>query len=78
MEAAFYKQLEILNGAVKHSGDNKTGDKVGDDESIQVDVDRLPNDVHLIMFVVSAYSGGTFKNVETARVELRDCLGGQK
>jgi stress response protein SCP2 len=36
-----------------------------------VDVDKLAGSVKCIMFVASAYSGGTFKNVETARAELR-------
>ena len=55
-----------------HSGDIKSGAAGNqDDETILVDVDKLAGSVKCIMFVASAYSGGTFKNVETARAELR-------
>jgi len=71
IDAAFYKQLEIEEGAIIHSGDNRNGEGDGDDETIFVNLDQLSQKVKIIMFVVSAYSGGTFKNVETANVELR-------
>lgn len=71
VDAAFYNQLAACDGAVTHSGDNRTGDGDGDDESINVDLDALPASIKSIVFVVTAYSGGTFKAVETARGELR-------
>ena len=72
IDAAFYKQLSIENGAVTHSGDKHNGSGTGDDETIFVDMSKLVNEVKLIMFVVSAYSGGTFKNVQRAHASLRD------
>ena len=63
---AFYNNLTASNGAVIHSGDNKTGEGDGDDESIKINVDALPVDIKVIMFVVTAYSGGTFEHLETA------------
>ena len=71
-DAAFYKQLNIQNGAVLHSGDAKTGDSAGDDEFIQLNVDQLPPNISIITFVVTAYQEGTFRQVETARAELRN------
>ncbi|WP_312116313.1 TerD family protein [Brevibacillus reuszeri] len=42
-------------GSVIHSGDNLTGDGEGDDEQLNVDLSRVPNDVHKLVFVVNIY-----------------------
>jgi len=42
-------------GSVSHSGDNLTGDGEGDDEQLNVDLSRVPNDVHKLVFVVNIY-----------------------
>ncbi|ATF12097.1 TerD family protein [Brevibacillus sp. HB1.2] len=42
-------------GSVSHSGDNLTGDGEGDDEQVNVDLSRVPNDVHKLVFVVNIY-----------------------
>ncbi|MFD2370606.1 TerD family protein [Brevibacillus sp. GCM10020057] len=42
-------------GSVQHTGDNLTGDGDGDDEQIRVDLSRVPNDVHRLVFVVNIY-----------------------
>jgi stress response protein SCP2 len=49
-----------MNGAVMHSGDNKTGEGQGDDEFIRIDPTKLNPSTSIIMFVVSAYSEGNF------------------
>jgi tellurium resistance protein TerZ len=72
VDACFYSQLDICGGAVKHSGDNKTGEGDGDDEVITLDLDALDGAIKVIMFVVTAHSGGSFKSVESAKWELRD------
>jgi stress response protein SCP2 len=71
-DVAFYNNLTAANGAVVHSGDNKTGEGEGDDESIKINVDALPVDIKVIMFVVTAYSGGTFEHLESAKAHVRD------
>ncbi len=60
--------MSAAGGAVRHSGDNRTGEGDGDDEFIGIDLDALPADIKIIAFVVAAYNeGGSFRNVETAR-----------
>ena len=56
-----------------HSGDDKTGGAGGgnDDEAIVMKLAEIPMRVHVIMLVVTAYSGGTFEHVETARADVR-------
>lgn len=63
-------QLVALNGSVKHSGDEQDGSKEGYDEIIQIDLPRIPPNIHILAFVVNAYQGGTLADVETARATI--------
>lgn len=49
------------NKCVKHSGDNLTGAGDGDDETIFVDLDKVPEDVNKIVFVVNIYAAASRK-----------------
>src|SRR5881409_3997811 len=51
----FFNNLTSPDGSVAHSGDNLTGEGEGDDESIKVDLSRVPADVDKIVFTVSIY-----------------------
>lgn len=42
LDSCYFGKLSILNGAIKHSGDNLTGEGAGDDEVIVVDLGRIP------------------------------------
>ena len=48
----FYNQPKSVEGAVQHSGDNRTGAGDGDDESIIVDLSLVPADVEKIAVCV--------------------------
>lgn len=49
----FYNQPQSPDGAVFHSGDNKTGIGDGDDEILSIDLQRLNPAVQKIIFVVT-------------------------
>jgi len=49
----FYNQLQSKDGAVKHQGDNLTGEGEGDDEQIIVDLEKVSEDTQKIVFVVT-------------------------
>ena len=51
----FYGNLEHSSGAVKHMGDNLTGEGEGDDEQIEVDLTLVPNNIEKIAFTVTIY-----------------------
>lgn len=51
----FYNQTSTLEGAVKHLGDSRTGDGIGDDECIFFDLTGLPFDIVQVDFVLSIY-----------------------
>lgn len=50
--------LNPLNGAIVHSGDETKGAKEGDDEVIDVDFARIPTSYDAIFFTVSVFKKG--------------------
>ncbi len=51
----FYNNLKSSDGSVEHTGDNKSGAGEGDDESIKVDLSKIPADVAKIVFAVTIH-----------------------
>ena len=58
-EFIFYRNLEHSSGAVKHMGDNLTGEGDGDDEQIEVDLSKVPANIEKIAFTVTIYDAET-------------------
>ena len=56
-DVVYFGNLEHNSGAVKHMGDNLTGDGEGDDEQIFVNLNRLPGNYDKLIFVVNIYKG---------------------
>ena len=52
----FYNNESGCDGAVRHSGDSRTGAGDGDDESLFIDLNGLPFDVLRVMITVSIYN----------------------
>lgn len=51
----FFNNESILDGAIQHMGDSRTGAGEGDDEMIMVDLNAIPFDVMKISFILSVY-----------------------
>ncbi|MBR7839955.1 TerD family protein, partial [Actinospica durhamensis] len=51
----FYNQLKSPDGSVEHTGDNLTGEGDGDDESLLVDLSKVPVRCDKIVFPVSIH-----------------------
>lgn len=51
----FYNQMNSACGSVSHTGDNRTGEGDGDDESVKVDLSKVPQDVHTIAVTVTIH-----------------------
>ncbi len=51
----FYNQLKSQCGSVEHTGDNLTGEGAGDDESVKVDLSKVPADVDKIAVTVTIH-----------------------
>lgn len=55
VDTVYYGSLKSKDGAVKHSGDNLTGDGDGDDEQIMVNLGNVSESVQKLIFVVNIY-----------------------
>ncbi|MER5798076.1 TerD family protein [Streptomyces mirabilis] len=78
IDSCYFGKLSIINGAIKHSGDNLTGEGGGDDEVIVVDLGRLPQDVTGLVFTVNSFSGQKFTEVAKAYCRLLDAATGEE
>ncbi len=74
VEVVYFQQLTSSDGSVRHSGDNLTGGagEGADDESIVVDLQRVPAQVEQIVFTVNSFTGQTFQEVQDAFCRLVD------
>ena len=54
-DLVFYGNLVHASKAVKHLGDNLTGEGEGDDEQIQIDLRKIPENISRIIFTVTIY-----------------------
>jgi tellurium resistance protein TerD len=57
----FFNNLKTPDGAVEHTGDNRTGEGEGDDEVIKVNLATLGADVDKVAFIASIYDADTRK-----------------
>ncbi len=53
----FYNQLKSPCGAIEHTGDNRTGDGDGDDESIKIKLDQVAPTIRRIVVCVTIHDG---------------------
>lgn len=54
-DIVYFGNLKHSSGAVKHMGDNLTGDGDGDDEQVFVDLNAVPAKYDKLVFVVNIY-----------------------
>lgn len=78
LDSCYFGKLTILNGAIKHSGDNLTGEGAGDDEVIMVDLGRIPAEATDLVFTVNSFTGQKFNEVAKAYCRLIDDASGEE
>lgn len=75
-EFVFYGNPEHPSGAVKHMGDNRTGDGEGDDEEMEIALADVPANVERIAFTVTIYEAEArrqnFGQVSNAYIRIVD------
>ena len=57
----FYNQLKSACGSVEHTGDNLTGEGDGDDESLIVQLNKIPADIERIAVTVTIHEADARK-----------------
>lgn len=81
-DIVYFGNLEHKSGAVKHMGDNLTGEGEGDDEEIYLNLDKLPADYDKLVFVVNIYKAvdrrQTFDMVKNAFIRIVDDETGEE
>jgi tellurium resistance protein TerD len=72
----FYNNKVSPDGSVSHSGDNRSGDAAGDDESVMVDLGKITPQAQEISFVVTIHEAETrrqsFGQIQNAYIRLYD------
>lgn len=51
----FYNNKKVADGAIEHAGDNLTGAGDGDDETVKVELSKVPADVDKVVFAVTIH-----------------------
>jgi tellurium resistance protein TerD len=78
----FYNNLKTADGAVVHSGDNRTGEGSGDDETVSVDLAKVPAEVDRIAVCVTIHDAESrrqnFGQVQKAFVRCVNSANGQE
>lgn len=72
LDVVYYGNLRSRDNSIIHTGDNLTGAGDGDDESILVDLPRVPGAIAHIVFTVNSYSGQNFGQIENATARVVD------
>ena len=72
----FYNNPKDAAGSVIYSGDNRTGEGEGDDESVNITLSKVPADVAKISFTVTIHEaqarGQNFGQVSNAYIRIVD------
>jgi tellurium resistance protein TerD len=78
----FYNNKVVADGAVQHAGDNTTGAGEGDDETIKVELSKIPADLDKVVFAVTIHEAEArkqnFGQVNHAYIRIINQEGGQE
>lgn len=78
----FYNNLTSTDGSIVHTGDNRTGEGDGDDEQINMNLSKIPQDVNRITLVVTIHDAESrrqnFGQISNAYVRLVDENSGEE
>ena len=72
IDLVYFKNLRSTDGAIHHSGDEREGDELGDDEKIIVALNAVNPKVEHIVFVINSYSEQELDDISMASCHLFD------
>ncbi|MBA3664180.1 MAG: TerD family protein [Bacteroidetes bacterium] len=74
IDTVSFRKLQSNDKAIKHSGDDRTGDLNGDDgldnEIISLDLSAINPDAAFIAFFVNSFKGQDFKDIPFASIRI--------
>ncbi|KZZ83177.1 MULTISPECIES: TerD family protein [Bacillaceae] len=78
----FYNNTKGANGAVEHTGDNRTGEGDGDDEQVKVNLTSVPESIQKIAFTITIHDAETrsqnFGQVSNSYVRILSETNGEE
>ncbi len=76
VDNVYYRKLKSYDGAVRHSGDDRVGDRYGDDgadnETIQLNLRMLNPDVDQVVFYLNSFENQDFETIPYAKIRVID------
>lgn len=70
VDTVSFKQLCSRDNSIQHGGDERKGNKQGDDEEIFINLHEVQSDVIYVGFVITSYSGQELDDVSKAKCHL--------
>jgi tellurium resistance protein TerZ len=67
-----WSQLKSDDTSIRHHGDEREGDEIGDDEKMDIYLSRVSRNIQYIGFVINSYSGQELDDVDKASCHLFD------
>jgi tellurium resistance protein TerZ len=78
LATVYFGQKTAFGGAIRHSGDNLTGEGEGPDETISVDLASLPGTAHKAVFTIASFRGQNFNKIEVAHCFIDNAANGER
>jgi tellurium resistance protein TerZ len=76
VDNVYYRKLASSDGSVRHSGDDRVGDRYGDDghdnETILVDLKKMDPAVDQVVFYLNSYEQQDFETIPYANISIID------
>ncbi len=76
VDNVYYRKLKSSDGAVCHSGDDRVGDRYGDDgadnETIHVNLRMMDASVDQVVFYLNSYAQQDFETIPYANISIID------
>ncbi|WP_027001160.1 TerD family protein [Hugenholtzia roseola] len=73
LETIYFKNLTSSDGAIRHSGDDRSGDSVEDDydnEVIEISLSKLSMQVAKMVFFINSYLGQDFADIPYSKIRI--------
>ncbi len=74
LDTIYYGSLKSRDGAIKHSGDDRSGDSGGDDgldnEVITINLQQITANADRMFFILNSFKGQDFAEIPFARLRL--------
>lgn len=83
-KTVFFNNLEAYDGAIRHYGDNRTGEGKdgGDDEQIEIKLDCIPEKIQKLSIIINIYQAyerhQTFEQIRNCFVHVTDMDSGKE